>query len=265
MPVIALLSDLGEKDYFVGAMKGAILSINPKVTIVDITHEVPRHDIFTAAFMLVNAAETFPNGTIFVVVVDPGVGTERRDILLRTNNDFHFIGPDNGVFTLVARRFGVKEIRELTNRKLMRESISATFHGRDVFAPVAAHLSLGVRTSEVGPVLPNLKKLDLAEAEMVGGEISGEVVAIDGFGNLLTNIGRNLIETFARLGDVLKLEISGKNLPAKFVRTFGEVGPGEVLCYVGSAGVLEIAKNLGNLAEDLGAHAHLKIRLKKTG
>lgn len=263
MAIIALLSDLGGKDYFIGAMKGAILTINPTATIVDITHEVPKHDIFTAAFTLAKAAETFPSGTIFVVVVDPGVGTERKGILLRTGNDFLFVGPDNGVFTLVAQRFGVKEIRELTNQKLMRESISATFHGRDVFAPVAAHLSLGIGTSEVGPRLTALKKLDLVEAELVGGEITGEVVAIDGFGNILTNIEAGLMERFAKLGDTLMIEIGGKCLPAKFLRTFGEVGPSEVLCYVGSAGVLEVAKNLGNLAEDVDARPHLKIRLKK--
>lgn len=263
MAIVALLSDLGLKDYFVGAIKGAILAINPAATIVDVTHEIPRHDVFTAAFTLASAAETFPNGTIFVVVVDPGVGTERKGILLRTDNDFLFVGPDNGVFTLVAQRFGVKEIRELTNQKLMRKNISATFHGRDIFAPVAAYLSLGVSTSEVGPVLPDMKKLDLVKAEIVEGEITGEVVAIDDFGNILTNIGSNLIERLAKIDETLIIEIGGKSLLAKFVRTFGEVGPGEALCYLGSAGVLEIARNLGNLAMEIDARPHLKIRITK--
>jgi S-adenosylmethionine hydrolase len=263
MPVIALLSDLGTKDYFVGALKGAILSINPNAVIVDITHEVPRHDVLTAAFTLAHAAETFPKNTIFVAVVDPGVGTSRKSILLTTENGLFFIGPDNGIFTLVAERFGVKEIRELTNKKLMRSEISSTFHGRDVFAPVAAHLSRGIAPAEVGPGLPGMKRLELPRPKIEGGEMVGEVLLIDVFGNILTNIDRELIENFAGVGDELELDIEGKKLIAKFVRTFAEVGVGETVCYVGSANLLEVAKNQGNLAGDIAARAHLKIRLRR--
>ncbi|MGC8816678.1 MAG: SAM hydrolase/SAM-dependent halogenase family protein [Candidatus Hadarchaeum sp.] len=263
MAIIALLSDLGGKDHFVGAIKGVILSINPDVVIVDITHEVTKFDVFTAAFTLANAAETFPSGTIFVAVVDPGVGTKRKGILLRTKNGLLFVGPDNGIFTLVAQRFGVKEIRELKNPKLVREKISATFHGRDVFAPVAAHLSLGVKAAEVGPVLPALTELSPPRPKLAGKEIVGEAMAVDGFGNILTNIDHKLIEKFAETGNNLEIEMCGRVLSAKLVKTFGEVEPGEILCYVGSAGLLEIAKNLGNLAADIGARPHIKIRLKK--
>jgi len=265
MAIIALLSDLGTEDYFVGAMKGVILSINPEAAIVDITHEIPRHSVLTAGFTLARAAETFPRGTIFVAVVDPGVGTGRKSILLCTRNGLFFIGPDNGLFTFAAEHFGVREIRELTNPKLMRDEISATFHGRDVFASVAAHLSLGIEPSEVGPVMTELRKLEVSGPKIVGEEIVGEVLAIDSFGNILTNIGRELVENFASLGDTLELKIGEKKLFAKFLKAFGEVETGETLCYVGSIKLLEIAKNLGNLAGDIDARVHSKVRLRKTG
>jgi len=261
--IIAILSDLGTRDYFVGAMKGTILAVNPKAEIVDITHEIPKQDIRSAAFVLANAAETFPPGSIFVAVVDPGVGTERRCLLLRTLNGLSFIAPDNGILTLVTEQFGVEEIREVKNRKLMRPCISATFHGRDVMAPVAAHLSLGLKPEEVGPKIGKIRRLKTPKPELKGDELRGEILYIDDFGNLVTNINAELVERFAKLGETLDVKIGGKRIIAEFARTFGEIPPHQPLCYIGSARLLELSENMGDLADELGVSIGEPVTLKK--
>lgn len=245
-----------------GAIKGAIISINPSASIVDITHEIPKHDIRAAAFTLAKAAETFPKSSIFVVVVDPGVGTKRRCVLLRTRNGMFFIGPDNGVFTLVAERFGVAEAYEISNKSLMRPQISATFHGRDIMAPIAAHLSLGLRPSEVGPKIKNFKRLRIPKPKLVKGEVFGHIMNVDNFGNIVTNIGANLMR-FVEFGELLRVSTKGKSIEAKFVKTFGDVSTGENLCYIGSAGSLEIARNREDLASSLGVKSGDEVRVRR--
>lgn len=251
MPPIALITDLGDKDHFVSSMKGVILSINPEAKIVDITHQVPKQDVRTASFILANAAETFPAGSNFVAVVDPGVGTERVCILLRTENELNFIGPNNGVFTLVAEKFGIDEIRKISNKDLLRSDISTTFHGRDVMAPVAAHLSSGLKPSKVGERIEELELVDMKKPKSMTKGIRGEILHIDDFGNLITNIGGDLIEKTADIGATLRIEIDTQELKAPFVKTFGEVSEGDNLCYIGSSNLLEIAKNRGNLADEV--------------
>jgi len=263
MSIIAILSDLGTKDYFVAAMKGVVLSINPDAKNIDITHEVPKRNVRTAAFILANAAETFPRGTIFVAVVDPGVGTKRKCVLIQTRNGMFFVGPDNGIFTIVAERFGVAKIYEITNKELMMPKISPTFHGRDLMAPVAAHLSLGLKPPMVGPEVKVLKRLKMPIPKLTEAKIVGCILNIDDFGNLVTNIGANLISRFAGLGETVLAHIGGKDLKARFVRTFGDVRPGENLCYIGSTGSLEIAKNMGNLAELLMVRPGDRVTLKR--
>ena len=263
MNAIAILSDLGIRDYFVGAIKGVILSINPNVTIVDITHGVPKQDIRTAAFTLANAAETFPKGTIFIAVVDPGVGTKRRCVLLQTRNGMSFIGPDNGIFTLVAERFGVSKIYKITNKALMMPKISPTFHGRDLMAPVAAHLSLGLKPSAVGPEIKALKRLRMPTPKLTKTKIVGCILNIDDFGNLVTNIEADLITRFTGLSEILLVSVGGKDFKAKFVGTFGDVKPGENLCYTGSMRSLEIARNMGNLAATLEVRSGDKVTLRR--
>lgn len=248
--IIALLTDFGERDYFAGSLKGAILSINPDAQIVDISHQVPKQDVRTGAFILLNAAKTFPKGTKFVAVVDPGVGTERRCILLRTENGLSFVGPDNGIFTLVAREFGIKEVREVSNEDLMLTEVSNTFHGRDVMAPVAAHLSLGVEPEYVGKEAGDMKLLDITEPEVSEEGIRGQVLQIDDFGNIITNIRGDSIEDLIEPGTAVRIETEGSEFEAPFVKTFGEVTESEKLCYIGGAGLLEIGKNQGNLAEE---------------
>ncbi len=261
--VIALLTDLGAKDYFVGAMKGTILSVNPDAKIVDLTHEVPKYDVRGAALILLQAAKAFPAGTIFVTVVDPGVGTERKCVLLKTKNGLFFIAPDNGVLTFVAEQLGVAELCEITNRELMMPEISPTFHGRDIMAPVAAHLSLDFKSSEVGPKLKRIKRLKLPRPVATKTKLLGSVVSVDDFGNLATNIDGPTISKFAKLGELLAVRVAKRVLTAKFARTFGEVGFGEYLCYVGSSGMLELAKNMGNLANELKVKIGSELSIQK--
>lgn len=249
--IIAILSDLGTRDYFVGAIKGAILSVNPDAKIVDITHEVPKYDVRGAALILAQVVKAFPEGTIFVTIVDPGVGTERKCVLLKTKNGLFFIAPDNGVLTLVAEQLGVAELYEIINRDLMMSGVSPTFHGRDIMAPVAAHLSLGVKPSEVGPELKGIKLLKLPRPTATETELRGHIMSVDDFGNLATNIDASTISKFARTGEDIAVGVAGKVLTVKFARTFGEVRLGGYLCYIGSSGMLELAKNMGNLANEL--------------
>lgn len=261
MPPIALLSDLGEKDYFVGAMKGVVLSINQEVSVVDISHQIPKQNIPTAAFVLACASETFPKGSIFVTVVDPGVGTKRRCILLSTKNGLNFVGPDNGVFTIVADLFGIEEIREITNQKLMGSRVSATFHGRDVMAPVAAHLSLGLDPSEVGPKVGNLEKIRIETPELKDDGLHGQILHVDDFGNLVTNIDMSSLEELGNPRTGLEIKIGKTKIEAPLVKSFGEVPKGEKLCYFGSTGLLEVGINMGDLAQEMGFNAEDKILL----
>lgn len=264
MPPISLSTDLGNEDFFVGAIKGSILAINPEAKIVDITHQIPKHDVRTASFTMANAAETFPEDSIFVAVVDPGVGTERKCILLRTENGFDFIGPDNGVFTLAARKFGVEEVRSVANEDIMRSEVSSTFHGRDIMAPAAAHLSLGLKPSEIGPRIDGLNLLDIQEPEFTNGKILGQVINIDHFGNLVTNIGEDMVRNLGKRGTLLKIRVNEHQFEALLVETFGEVKKGEKLCYIGSTGTLEVAKNQANLGLELNAERGDELNIKIT-
>ncbi len=264
MPPIGLITDFGNKDYFVGAMKGAILTINPEAKIIDITHKIPKHNIKTASFTLANAAETFPKNSIFVTVIDPGVGTERRCIFLRTKNGLNFIGPDNGVFSLVVERWGVDQIREVSNEDLMRSDVSATFHGRDIMAPVGAHLSSGLEYSKIGPEVENLKLLDITEPMLEGGEICGEVVNIDDFGNIVTNIPEELVRKLGELNTKFQIRINDSEFEVPFVKAFGEVPKGEMLCCIGSANTLEISKNQESFAHEINAERKDELNVKIT-
>lgn len=232
-PPLTLLTDFGTADYYVGAVKGAILSVNPNVPIVDITHEIPAQDIEAGAFMLLAAYKTFPRGTIHVAVVDPGVGSTRRPIIVTANDQF-FVGPDNGIFSYICahRTFHV------TAEKYFRPNPSSTFHGRDIFAPVAAALSTGVAPEEFGPEINDEVRLPPLETPL-------RIIHIDRFGNCVTNIRRGVFEGKS-------LTINGKKISA--VRNFyGEASPGELFAIWGSAGFLEISINGGSAAQILGA------------
>ena len=234
MVTIVLLTDFGTRDYFVGAMKGAILSINESVHLIDITHEIEPQNITSAAFMLRACYRDFMVGTIFVAVVDPGVGSARRAILVETE-DYFFIAPDNGLLSFVFDETENFRVFELTDRQFFARTISSTFHGRDVFAPVAAHLSNGVKADEFGARIEDFVRLEESRPRRISGkEIEAEIIEIDRFGNLITNLKReDLPESFAlRIGQT-RIE--------RLRRFFAEDSGGEVFMIYGSAGFLEIA------------------------
>jgi S-adenosyl-L-methionine hydrolase (adenosine-forming) len=232
---ITLLTDFGTADYFVGAMKGAILSIDPEAVIVDVTHEIPAQDVAAGAFTLLAAYDTFPAGTIHVAVVDPGVGSERRAIVLCAEN-YLFVGPDNGIFTYIYERHPDFAAFHITATDYFRHPVSNTFHGRDIFAPVAAALSSGVDASSVGP--------QISDPIQLFKSVELQIIHIDRFGNLITNITREMLKEGNRV------LVNGKAITT-FRSFFGEnVGePEEPFAIWGSAGFLEIAVNGGSAAE----------------
>jgi hypothetical protein len=244
---ITLLTDFGTADYFVGAVKGAILSVNPQAVIVDITHEIPPQDIEAAAFTLLAAYKTFPAGTIHVAVVDPGVGSTRRPIILSANEQF-FVGPDNGVFTYIYDREPGYEVFHVTADKYFRPEPSSTFHGRDIFAPVAAALSNGVNPREFGPVISDAVRLPVAlEPEVLkNGDVRGRIIHIDHFGNCVTNITRDLVKPGTSL-------VINRKTIRQFRNFYGEDSTNTPFAIWGSAGFLEISVNGGSAAKVLGA------------
>src|SRR6266478_233225 len=187
MPLITLTTDFGTRDWFAGTMKGVILGIHPRAKVVDLTHEIAPGDIWSGAFALNAACHFFPKGTIHVAVVDPGVGSSRRAITVQTT-DYIFVGPDNGVLSWALAKQEIKAVHELENVDYFLPDVSATFHGRDVFAPVAAHLSRGVPVRKLGPRLKDFVRLPWPEVARRPGAITGEVIFIDRFGNAITNI-----------------------------------------------------------------------------
>jgi S-adenosylmethionine hydrolase len=241
MSIITLLTDFGSQDYFVGAMKGAILSINRHALIIDITHEIPPQDIETAAFNLLATYKDFPAGTIHVAVVDPGVGSTRKPILIECGEQF-FVGPDNGIFSWICEREGSGRAIHLTNEAFFRHPVSKTFHGRDIFAPVAAALSNGVAMTEFGEKLSDYVRLDpLLPAVTSDGGVEGRVIHIDRFGNCITNLTPEHFSADAAASGA-KLRINGRELTS-FRQSFSEgaVDRDDLFCLVGSAGFLEIA------------------------
>src|SRR5215212_931686 len=225
--IVTLLTDFGTADYFVGAMKGALLASNPEARVVDITHEVPPYDVESGAFTLRAAFETFPAGTVHVAVVDPGVGSARRGIVVE-GRGHTFVGPDNGLFGHVYERVRPFRVFQLTNANHFRREVSKTFHGRDIFAPAAGALSRGVRAEELGPEVFDFVRLPSATVERVAeGTLVGSVIHVDRFGNLVTNITpEDLDEEAVARG--ARLRLKGREV-RRFRRFFAEdaEGPGE--------------------------------------
>ncbi len=260
--IVSLITDFGEQAEYAGAMKGAILSANPRCQVVDVTHQIPARDIPRAAFVLKNSYPWFPEGTVHLVVVDPGVGMSRRALVLEKGRHF-FVGPDNGVFTGIFSAPGEGAGYEITQEEFFRKPVSATFHGRDLFGPVAGHLSAGLPPQKLGPRVSGFIRAEGPRPERQGNRLTGLILWADPFGNLITNIGR---EEYGQLLAEREWRISGRGWRIeKLAKTYGEGRKGQPLALFGSSGNLEIAVNQGPAAERLGLKAGdpLVIRLRE--
>ena len=243
--IISLTTDFGLGTY-VASMKGVILEIDPEARIVDIDHSVAAHDIRRGAYALYSAAPWFPFA-VHVGVVDPGVGTQRRAIVIACEGAI-FIGPDNGLLIPAAETFGIKEVREITNKEYTLRRASYVFHGRDIFAPVAAHLSKGVKLRDLGPPITDYVKIDFGTPEVDEEGIRGEVLTVDRFGNIITNIPRALVSDRWRFNQELEVSIGGYDIRLRLVRTYGEASEDALLATMSSTNFLEIAKRNGSAA-----------------
>jgi hypothetical protein len=248
-PVITLTTDFGLKDPYVAEMKAVILSICPDANIVDISHQVEKFNIRMGAHVLASASPYFPRGTVHVAVVDPGVGTKRRPLCIETKNSL-LVGPDNGILILAAKAQTINHVYEITNRQLMLPLVSSTFQGRDLFAPVAAHLANRTAPSEVGPETRKLVIPEFAKVARERYKIVGEVIHIDDFGNVITNISEPDLERVDREKEV-KLRVGESGLNMSFRRTYGEAESKNPFVLVGSHGFLELSINQGNAARKL--------------
>jgi S-adenosylmethionine hydrolase len=256
--VITLLTDFGTRDHYVGSMKGVILGINPRCTLVDITHQVNPQDVREAAFILASAYSYFPDGTIHLCVVDPGVGSPRKPILMMAGNHF-FVGPDNGLFTLVAWREKIKQVLMLTQPRYFLPSVSSTFHGRDIFAPVAAYLSLGVRPQAFGSRTEDWVKLSVPQPRRSGERLLGEIMHTDTFGNLVTNVTEEGFSQFTR-GSPFLIRV-GRRTIRRISKGYWEGNPSEPMALIGSGGFLEISIREGNAGKALRLKKGDKIQI----
>lgn len=242
MPIITLTTDFGLQDWFVGTMKGVILGINPRACVVDITHGMPAGDIRAGAFAMLANCRFFPKRTVHVAVVDPGVGGDRKAIAVKTA-DYLFVGPDNGVLSFVLAHQQIKSIRRLENREYLLAPISHTFHGRDIFAPVAAHLSRGVPLHKLGPPQNDFIRIPWPEPQFERDVVEGEVVYLDRFGNAITNIENASLPAAGKCSIWL-----GRRQVARVQAFYQSVSKGKAVGVRGSSGFLEIAVNGGSAA-----------------
>ena len=247
-PIVALLTDFGTTDHYVGAMKGVVLGICPEATLVDISHDVPPHDVLTGGLELAAAYRYFPAGTVFLAVVDPGVGSARRGLAAEAG-DYRFVAPDNGVLTAVFSAAAPRRVVELTERRYARPTVSRTFEGRDRFAPGAAWLAKGIQLTALGRPLSDYRSIEIPTPEVEEGRIAGEVLRVDKFGNLITNVDRKSFEGLCRSG-AIQIEVGAESI-GRLVETYADIGSEEVCALIGSTDHLEIAANSTSAAARL--------------
>ena len=251
-PLIVFMTDFGTIDDAVAICKGVMLSIAPDARIVDLTHQVIPFSIVDGARFLARTAPYYPRGAVFVAVVDPGVGTSRKSIVVKTKRGQYFVLPDNGLVTPLADRDGIEGVREISNRAwLYGDSLSSTFHGRDVYSPVAAHLARGEDWTRVGPPVAAPARLEIPRAIATDDGVSGSVVGLDGpFGNLVSNIDAAAFRAQGyAIGEPVRLRLAGEELKVPYVATFGDVPKGEALLFIDSRGLVSLAVNQGNFAQ----------------
>jgi len=242
-------------------MKGVLLSLDPGAAIVDLDNAIRPQDIRHGAYVLLTAAPHFPFA-VHIAVVDPGVGTQRRALVAVCEGAL-LVGPDNGLLIPAARHLGLKEVREITNRRLMAKGVSSTFHGRDVFAPVAAHLMTGTKVKDVGPVVRDFVDLDFGQPKATKDGIEGTVLTTDRFGNIITNIPRQAVDKQWKLGALIRANLGGYEASLPLVSAYGEVSPGDFLATFSSGGFLEIARREGNAAFQLHISPGLPVVLTR--
>lgn len=259
---ITMTTDFGTKDPWVGSMKGVGMFLNPNVNLIDITHEVEPGNIFEAAFILANTAGAFPKGTIHVAVVDPGVGGDRDPIVILTDNHF-FVGPDNGVLSLATQNTNVRRVIKITNDDFFQKPVSSTFHGRDIFMPSAAYITRGVSLDDLGEEVSDYKKIDYPKAVKEETSVTGEVIYVDNFGNLITNIKEDSI---SHLVDAGKIETEIKCLTIDdILDSYSDRGREVPVAIMGSLGFLEIAcyKGRANELTEASVGESVTVKLKK--
>jgi len=267
-PTIVFMTDFGTVDDSVPICKGVMYSIMPDVRVVDITHQVTPFSILDGARFLYGATPYFPAGTAFVVVIDPGVGSTRKAVIIKSKRGQYFVLPDNGLITLVADRDGLESAREITNPSWMiGRALSSTFHGRDIFSPAGAHVARGDDWNEVGPELDlkSLVRLDLAAPTVDDKSLHGEVIATDGpFGNLVTNVeAEQFLKLGYQRGDTVPLMLGDKKIDLKFVKTFSDVPLKTPLIYIDSRGRFALAVNQGSFAANYGIKPPVKFTVSR--
>ncbi len=259
-PVIALLTDFGTRDHYAGTMKGVALGICPEAACVDITHEIPPHDVLAGALELAASYKYFPPGTVFLVVVDPGVGSARRPLAAEAGG-YRFVAPDNGVLTLVLQETPPKRVVELTERRYARATVSRTFEGRDRFAPAAAWLAKGIDLGALGRPLTSWQTVHVPAPALSEDAIVGEVLRVDRFGNLVTNVDRQTFERFAAAGGVQI--VAGAEVVGRVVATYADAATGAVCALFGSSEQLEVSVSGGNAAERLNLGRGAKVTISR--
>lgn len=258
--VITLTTDFGTRDPYVAEMKAVILGMNPAARLIDVTHDVAAHDVVEGGLALEIIAAVCPEGTVHVGVVDPGVGTSRRGLVVAAWGQ-HFVGPDNGIFTPLLARPGWQAF-ELRAAEYRRFQVSATFHGRDVFAPAAAHLTLGVAPARFGPPVTDPRRVAWPQAREVGDGVEGQVIHVDRFGNLITSIDSETVEQLTRGGAEVTASIGRRQVP--LVRTYADLAEGSAGALLGSRGRLEVAVREGSAARRLRVRPGARVRLSRS-
>jgi hypothetical protein len=256
-----MLSDFGLRDPYIAEMKAVILSICPEATIIDISHEIRKFDMRMGAFVLASAAPYFTFGTVHVAVVDPGVGTKRRPVIVQANRSF-YVGPDNGLLILSAQKEGISHAYHITSREYMLPKISRTFHGRDIFSCAAAHLAKGIPPQKFGPEIHDYVIPEFAKPHFKEGELFGEIIHIDDFGNAVTNISERDLEGIGiSEGNFLKVKLGNKTLKLKLCSAYGEAPKRSPLAIIGSSDFLELSVNQGNASKSFGVKIADHIRV----
>jgi len=262
--VVAILTDLGAQDYYVGAIQGTVLATYPQAQVMVTTAEIPAFDVHKAAVTLLFTAQEFPPGTVFLAIVDPGGGSEQRAIAMKTANGQFFVAPDNGLLTLVEQELEATAIHAITNPAWTQPPRrDFVFPWRDLYPPAAAYLAIGKPIADAGPAVDDLVRLSIQPTHQEGSRVTGTVLTIDRFGNIQTNIPGEMMDTLGlSIGDPVRVTVGEETLEAHFVHIYGDVPQGDPLVFVGGPGFVEVAINWGNAAEALGTQVEMLLTVE---